>query len=90
MSNQQEEKKYVSYSLSFYQKDQELKAIAHRAKLGFDQFGTSSKDSALKAKTVDNFLIFNKKNKQGQRELLDDDPESFIDALLDVVICLNR
>jgi len=58
--------------------------------LGFDQFGSSSKDSALKAKTIDNFKLFNKKNKTGQRELLQEDPEAYVDALLDVVICLNR
>ena len=87
----QEDKKYVSYSLCFYQKDEELKSIAHRAKLGFDQFNSSGgKDTALKAKTVENFRAFNKKNKQGQKDLLEEDPEAYIDALLDVVICLNR
>ena len=90
MSNQQDEKKYVSYSLCFYQKDEELKAIAQRAKLGFDQFGTSGKDSALKAKTIDNFKNFNRRSKEGQKELLEEDPEAYVDALLDVVICLNR
>lgn len=59
-----EDKKYMNYSLCFYQREKELSEISNRAKLGFNQF---SKESALKAKTIENFLRFNEKTKIGQQ-----------------------
>lgn len=53
-----EDKKFLNYSLCFYQREKELSEIAYRAKLGFNQFNTSSKESALKAKTVEHFVRF--------------------------------
>jgi len=85
-----DDKKFLHYSLVFYQKDKDLTNIAMRAKLGFDQLNSPSKESALKPKTVENFLNFNSKNKAYQKELLEEDPEAFIESLLDVIICLNR
>lgn len=69
-----DDKKFIHYSLAFYQKEKELVHIANRAKLGFDQLNSPSKESALKPKTVENFLKFNSKNKAHQKELLDEDP----------------
>lgn len=85
-----EDKKFMNYSLCFYQREKELSEISYRAKLGFNQFNTSSKESALKAKTVEHFVRFSEQNKAGQKELLEEDPEAYLEALVDVVICLNR
>lgn len=38
-----DDKKYLHYSLAFYQKEKELASIANRAKLGFDQLNSPSK-----------------------------------------------
>ena len=65
-----DDKKFLHYSLAFYQKEKELLNIANRAKLGFDQLNSPSKESALKPKTIENFLKFNAKNKAYQKELL--------------------
>ncbi len=67
MQPKSDDKKFLHYSLCFYQKEKELINIANRAKLGFDQFNSSSKESALKPKTVENFLKFNQKNKAYQK-----------------------
>ena len=65
-----DDKKFLHYSLAFYQREKELLNIANRAKLGFDQLNSPSKESALKPKTIENFLKFNAKNKAYQKELL--------------------
>lgn len=65
-----DDKKYLHYSLAFYQKEKDLLNISMRAKLGFDQLTSPSKESSLKPKTVENFLKFNSKNKEDQKELL--------------------
>lgn len=67
MQGRSDDKKFMNYSLCFYQREKELSEISSRARLGFNQF---TKESALKAKTIDNFVRFNEQNKSGQKELL--------------------
>ena len=80
----------MNYSLCFYQREKELADIFQRARYGFSQFNSSAKESALKARTVEHFVKFNEGNKASQKQLLEEDPEAYVEALIDVVICLNR
>ena len=82
-----DEKKFHNYSLSFYQKENALQEVSNRAKLGFDNFQRHEK--ILKPRTIDLFIEFINKNKEGQRELLREDSEAYLDALFDIVKGLN-
>lgn len=44
----------------------------------------------MKPKTVEYFIRFNERNKSNQRVLLQDDPEAYVDAFVDIVLNLNR
>jgi hypothetical protein len=65
------EKKYHNYSLSFYQKENDLREVSNRAKLGFDNFQRHEK--ILKPRTIELFLNFANQNKEEQKECLKED-----------------
>lgn len=82
-----ETKKYHNYSLSFYQKDSALNEVSNRAKLGFDNFQRHEK--ILKPRTIELFLKFTDRNREGQHALLVDESDLYMDAIFDVVKNLN-
>ena len=81
-------KKYHQYSLSFYQKEKELQEVNTRAKMGSSQFDKN--DKTLKRSSVEVFLQFSDNAKNNQRAMLRDDPEGVMDALIDIVMNVNR
>jgi len=83
-----DEKRYYQYSLSFYQKEKDLVALTNRFKLGFSQFDKNEK--SLKPKTIEHFIKFNEHSKSSQAALIREDPETYMEALFDLVMNLNR
>ena len=62
--------------------------VTNRVKLGFSHFDKNEK--SLKNKTVEHFIHFNERNKYNQKLLLEEDPEAYVDAFVDIIINLNR
>ena len=83
----QDSKKYHNYSLSFYQKDQSLIDVSNRASLGFDNFQRHEK--ILKPRTSELFVKFSQENKEGQKNMLHDEGDAYMDAFFDIVKVLN-
>lgn len=83
-----DEKRYHQYSLSFYQKEKDLSSVSNRVKLGFNHFDKNEK--TLKPRTIELFIKFNEHAKSSQNALLREDPDSFMEALFDIVMNLNR
>ena len=83
-----ESKKYHQYSLSFYQREKELQEVNTRVKMGSSQLDKN--DKALKRASIETFLAFNEHHKNGQRALLLEDTEAVMDALVDIVMNVNR
>lgn len=73
--------------MAFYQKESSLNEVSNRAKLGFDNFQRHEK--ILKPRTIELFLKFSDKNKDGQHALLVDESDLYMDAIFDVVKNLN-
>lgn len=82
-----ENKSYHHYSLSFYQKEKILSEVTARVKMGFHNFQKHEK--LLKPKSIENFLRVAQENKNIQKDELKNDSESIMEALFDVVRCLN-
>lgn len=74
-----DDKKFHNYSLSFYQNDKSLLEVSNRAKLGFDNFQRLSK--IIKPTSIDLFQKFAAENKAGQKELLSEESDAYMNAL---------
>ena len=73
--------------MSFYMKEKTLSEVTARVKMGFHNFQKHEK--LLKPKSIENFLRIAQENKTIQHEEINNDSEAIIEALFDVVRCLN-